>query len=126
MKTQRNFKKIRHLIVKKTLEGENIMPIAYDHIISRQFIQKWIKLYKKPPRDWWNEGSRAVKQPRRKVTQEIKEQIIIVKLNLGFNIEKMDFWLKLQGINLSHTTIEKVVKRQGETSWSTKNTQVCP
>lgn len=121
MKTQRNFKKVRQRVVKKALEGANITQLAREYMVTRQFIYKWIKRYKENPTgEWWKEHSRAPKNPKRKVTPHIKEQIIIARRNLGFNIVKIEVWLKRKGIHLSHTTIEKVLKKEGEPAWSTK------
>lgn len=121
MKSQRNFEKIRKIVVKKALEGANITHLARDYMVTRQFIYKWLKRYKKNPTgEWWEERSRIPKNPKRKVTPEIKEQISIARHKLGFNIVKIEVWLKRQGIQVSHTTIQKELQKAGEPTWSVR------
>jgi len=119
MKEQRNFEMIRKRVVKKALEGANKTHLAREYMISRQMIYKWIERYKENATgNWWEERSRAPKNPKRKVTPEIEEKILQAREDRGLNIVKIPVVLQREGIQVSHTTVEKVLKKAGKESWS--------
>ena len=75
MNNRRNLESVRKRVVKKALKGMPVSKVAYKYMTSKTFVYKWIKRYKEDPEgEWYEDRSRAPKNPRRKVTEEIKEK----------------------------------------------------
>ena len=119
MKKRRNLISVRKRVVKKALNGMPVSKVAYSYMTSRTFVYKWLKRYKENPKgEWYKERSRAPKNPKRKVTEEIKEKILFLRRKLGLNIKKISAWFKRNNYKISHTTIQKVLVKAGEKIWN--------
>ncbi len=120
MKPKRNLVKLRKIVVKKALNGENITHLARAFMVSRKFIYKWMKRHSEDPEgEWYKERSSRPKTIKGKVTEEKKERILALRRAYGFNIVKIAYILTLEGINLSHTTVWKTLQQEGEEKWRT-------
>ena len=122
--------KTRYYIVKRRLCGVSVVYICKEVGISRKtFYYHWNN-YKRFGWKGLNEKSRA---PHiiHKTSQEMVDQIIHIRRERGWGPDKIEQYLKREGVAVGHTTIRKVIIDAGLNSflegprktWGTKRFQ---
>jgi transposase InsO family protein len=104
-----------NLIHEKEWFGDTVSIICKRYGVSRKTYYKWNNRYKQKGIEGLSENSRRSHNIRyRKVTSEIEETILDLRLCKRFGCNRIKFRLKrIIGLSLSTRTIYKVLKRHG-------------
>ena len=104
-----------NLIHEKEWTGDTVSNICKRYRTSRKTYYKWNNRYKQKGIEGLSDNSkRPHNTPYRKVTSEIEETILDLRLTKRFGCNRIKFRLrKVVGISLSIRTIYKILKRHG-------------
>ena len=104
-----------NLIHEKEWTGDTISIICKRYGVSRKTYYKWNKRYKQKGIEGLSDSSRRPHNIKyKKVTSEIQETILDLRLTKRFGCNRIKFRLrKVIGISLSTRTIYKILKRHG-------------
>src|SRR6476660_1766256 len=102
-----------NLIHEKEWTGDTISNICKRYGVSRKTYYKWNKRYKQKGIEGLSDSSRRPHNIKyKKVTSEIEETILDLRLTRRFGCSRIKFRLrKVDGISLSTRTIYKILKR---------------
>ena len=109
------FKTRFNLIHEKEWTGDTISIICKRYGVSRKTYYKWNNRYKQKGIDGLSDVSKRPHNIKyKKVTSEIQETILDLRLSKRFGCNRIKFRLKrIIGLSLSTRTIYKVLKRHG-------------
>ena len=102
-----------NLIHEKEWTGDTISNICKRYGVSRKTYYKWNKRYKQKGIEGLSDSSRRPHNIKyKKITSEIQETILDLRLTKRFGCNRIKFRLrKVVGISLSTRTIYKILKR---------------
>ena len=104
-----------NLIHEKEWTGDTVSIICKKYGVSRKTYYKWNKRYKQKGIEGLSDNSRRPHNIKyRKITSEIQETILDLRLTKRFGCSRIKFRLrKVIGISLSTRTIYQILKRYG-------------
>ncbi|MFZ1875614.1 MAG: helix-turn-helix domain-containing protein, partial [Nitrososphaeraceae archaeon] len=104
-----------NLIREKEWTGDTVSNICNRHGTSRKSYYKWKKRYKEKGIDGLSDLSRRPHNIKyKKITSELQETILDLRLTKRFGCNRIKFRLKRSiGLSLSTRTIYKILKRHG-------------
>jgi transposase InsO family protein len=103
-----------NLIHEHERTGVSITEICSKHSVSRRTYYKWKKRYLACGIDGLKDLSRRPNNTReQKVTQELEQTVLRLRLENRFGTARIKFRLKRQGASLSSRTVYKVLKKHG-------------
>ena len=104
-----------NLIHEKEWTGDTISNICKKYSVSRKTYYKWNKRYEQKGTEGLSDSSRRPHNIKyKKITSEIQETILDLRLTKRFGCNRIKFRLrKIVGISLSTRTIYKILKRHG-------------
>ena len=104
-----------NLIHEKEWTGGTISNICKKYSVSRKTYYKWNKRYEQKGTEGLSDSSRRPHNIKyKKITSEIQETILDLRLTKRFGCNRIKFRLrKIVGISLSTRTIYKILKRHG-------------
>lgn len=93
--------------------GMSVSDVCRKYGISRKAFYKWKNRYSKQGMEGLKDLSRRPHNITSKVTEELEETILDLRLNKRFGANRIRFRLNRLGISLSSRTIYKVLKKHG-------------
>jgi transposase len=110
-----------NLIHEHERTGDSITDICGKYCVSRKTYYKWKKRYLVQGIEGLKDRSRRPRHIReRKLTQDIEQTILGLRLDSRFGTARIKFRLKRRGVMLSSRTVYKVLKRHGVNRFSCK------
>lgn len=101
--------------------GDNVTDICSKYSVSRKTYYKWKNRYLVQGIDGLKDRSRRPRNTReRKLTPDLEQIILALRLNNRFGTARIKFRLKRHGVTLSSRTVYKVLKRHGLNRFSCK------
>ncbi len=114
-----------NLIHEHQRTGDSITNICSKYGISRKTYYKWKKRYLKHGIDGLKDMSKRPHNVRGcKVTPDIEQTILQLRLEYKFGTGRIKFRLKRMGMSISSRTIYKVLKRHKQTVLQVKEEKV--
>ena len=101
------------LIHEPEWNGMSVSDICRKSGVSRKTFYKWKNRYSKYGMDGLKDLSRKPRSINSKITKELEETILDLRLNKRFGANRIRFRLKRLEISLSSRIIYKVLKRHG-------------